>query len=842
MANRTIPRPNLDSNPILPYTVSDIDNTSPLEGTVTKLRNIFARQQPNAQKDCSSQSAQSPAARLEASTAASHLDSAYGSLEPGTVRDKPKRPKLNYLNLPISQQQQNRFRDIKCLFAGSLFHAISGDASMKIRWVGDDESSAKLCIVVQCCDKRGVRKARRFFDQSHVREEIEKDFKVEVTPGLRRLNEDLRVFTKMEFNGLCLNGLLITIKGARGSKMATLGGMISVKAKGTTTLYGFTAGHSVPRREAYAEDSSQCSDGSGSDESDAYSEASGTFSADDLDSSNSAGTASVGTVPAPNWQEIGQVARYSLENCRSSSSNHDWALIRLCDNHYLSGLSENIVKTGTSEYSQMHTTPFRVAEREWALYPSGIRVCVMTSKGHVHGRLVSNASCIRIAPGTKAVETLDFIPDSLHDECSEEGLAGAHGTSRANILRPGDSGCWVIKEDSKEVFGHVVSSDASGEAYVLPFDQVFQDIRSTLDAEEVSIPSHQQWFKVTEDEKQATTGVTETELAENGDNSQPYLFYDIAGTETPYTPGILYRGLTPLAGQMQWASSFVMQSQTGTIDSHDNLIDGSIPMPFSDPTMEIPGMQSFDFAPFNEPPSLPRDEVLDEVLVGICENIPPAHFDRLDPDWGEWKESESSSHTDKNNTSSLQMQELQENAAMYSNPLWPFSSSQNEYFGWTAAAAPIIAESAGVHSMQYRLYCDQCSDHPEGFPGEEELGRHRYAKHGQSNPVRRWKCVDSTSQWPRASTPLVLPLDKCKVCASGKNYNTYHDAATHLRRVHFGDRSSHTKNGDSEDMTNNMGKGGQISIAELEDWVEEVQAYSTDPEPTNADSGIGDMY
>ncbi|KAK7965895.1 uncharacterized protein PG986_000172 [Apiospora aurea] len=323
----------------------------------------------------------------------------------------------------------------------------------------------------------------------------------------------------MEFNELCLNGLHIAIKGARGSKIATLGGMISVKAKGTTTLYGFTAGHSVPRREAYAEDRSQCSDRSDSDESDAYSEASGTFSGDDLDSSDSAGTASVGTVPTPNWQEIGQVARYSLENCRSSSSNHGWALIRLCDNHCLSGLSENIVKTGTSEYSQTHTTPFRVAERDWALYPSGIRVCVMASKGH--------------------------------DECSEEGLTGAHGTSRANILRPGDPGCWVIKEDSKEVFGHVVSSDASGEAYVLPFDQVFQDIRSALDAEEVPIPSHQPWFEVAEDEKQATTGATETELAENGDDSQPYLFYDIAGTETPYTPGILYRRLTPLAGQMQ---------------------------------------------------------------------------------------------------------------------------------------------------------------------------------------------------------------------------------------------------------------------------------------------------
>ncbi|KAK8041442.1 hypothetical protein PG994_014449 [Apiospora phragmitis] len=244
MADAHTPCPNPDPNSLLHYTVSETDNTSPLEGTIAKLKNRFARRSPKAAEDWPSQAAQSATVKFEASTTSSHPDSGYASLNSGRSRDKAKSSTLYYFNRPISQQHHNRYRDIKCLFSESLLDAVPGDASMKIRWVGYDEPNAKLCIVVQCCGKRAVKKARKFFDQVHVREEVEKDFGVHVIPGLHRLNEVLRVYGKL--NDRRVNGTMIRIQGASGPKIATLGELISVKTNGTTAFYGFTAALSVP--------------------------------------------------------------------------------------------------------------------------------------------------------------------------------------------------------------------------------------------------------------------------------------------------------------------------------------------------------------------------------------------------------------------------------------------------------------------------------------------------------------------------------------------------------------------------------------------------------------------
>ena len=66
-------------------------------------------------------------------------------------------------------------------------------------------------------------------------------------------------------------------------------------------------------------------------------------------------------------------------------------------------------------------------------------------------------------------------------------------TLSTNIVRLvpniGDSGSWVVDEESNEVYGHLVASDALGEAYVVPFDQTLLDIKHCLGAESVCLPS-----------------------------------------------------------------------------------------------------------------------------------------------------------------------------------------------------------------------------------------------------------------------------------------------------------------------------------------------------------------
>jgi hypothetical protein len=55
-------------------------------------------------------------------------------------------------------------------------------------------------------------------------------------------------------------------------------------------------------------------------------------------------------------------------------------------------------------------------------------------------------------------------------------------------LQPGDSGVWVFDEATHELYGHIVASDIFGRAYVIPFEDVFDDIRDSLGAEAVSLP------------------------------------------------------------------------------------------------------------------------------------------------------------------------------------------------------------------------------------------------------------------------------------------------------------------------------------------------------------------
>jgi hypothetical protein len=52
----------------------------------------------------------------------------------------------------------------------------------------------------------------------------------------------------------------------------------------------------------------------------------------------------------------------------------------------------------------------------------------------------------------------------------------------------GDSGAWVIDYVTGELYGHLVASDVFGTGYVIPIDDVFQDIKLRLSLNEVKLP------------------------------------------------------------------------------------------------------------------------------------------------------------------------------------------------------------------------------------------------------------------------------------------------------------------------------------------------------------------
>ena len=57
------------------------------------------------------------------------------------------------------------------------------------------------------------------------------------------------------------------------------------------------------------------------------------------------------------------------------------------------------------------------------------------------------------------------------------------------VLCAGDCGSWVVDDETFEVYGHVVASDAFGEAFIIPLDAIFQDMKTQLEVESVSLPA-----------------------------------------------------------------------------------------------------------------------------------------------------------------------------------------------------------------------------------------------------------------------------------------------------------------------------------------------------------------
>ncbi|TGJ78283.1 hypothetical protein E0Z10_g10480 [Xylaria hypoxylon] len=390
-------------------------------------------------------------------------DSGYGTTSFNRNTTQPTRTTLAFSRKPIPQQFLDRLLDIRALFTEPLLDTVSAKqrptkgASMKLKYTDHDDS---LYLVIQC-DKRDKKRMRKFFAQDHVKEMIGDDITVHITTGLRQLaTQELKVYGA-NF-GVASCGTMIRIEGAHGSSMATLGGVITVVKEGRMVTYGLTAGHALSRLVHNSNRSSRSS------WSDIENDSDTPYSSDESsDSSDNDQSEVFPGAPSELGSQIGNITEHSFQST-SSSANRDWALIELHPNQSISNLIHIPCSSGLCKPASITTLTFKPLISTPIQSP--VNVIIPTSRGNQRGTLTSSTSSLLVAPGREFVET--------HDVVLDDGFA----------LQPGDSGSWVIHETTGEVYGHVVSIDMLGEAYVMPLNHTLQDIQAHIHADYVGLP------------------------------------------------------------------------------------------------------------------------------------------------------------------------------------------------------------------------------------------------------------------------------------------------------------------------------------------------------------------
>jgi hypothetical protein len=136
-----------------------------------------------------------------------------------------------------------------------------------------------------------------------------------------------------------------------------------------------------------------------------------------------------------------------------------------------------------------------------------------------------------------------------------------------------------------------------------------------------------------------------------------------------------------------------------------------------------------------------------------------------------------------------------------------------------------------------RVYCNLCSDYPDGFRGAHELGRHQDRQHKDN--VRKFVCIEPADGIIHPQFQPVNSLLKCKSCSQQKHYGAYYNAAAHLRRAHFRPRSrgrgKNTKVDDKSEKRGGKGGGDWPPMNELRRWMKEVCEIVSENQQPQAD-------
>lgn len=341
-----------------------------------------------------------------------------------------ERKTLKTFDLHIPDKLKERFEDLQSQYGPALYNFIlgkrslldsvtmkkpspaAGDFSMKCKYLGYSEDTAKLYIVIQC-EQDVAKRVRRFFRQEHVVQDLGTDFSLHiVSGGLRKLVQipEVKAFGTMgEQHTLCGKDMQLRLHQA--TRRSTLGGAVMVTTRGGCALYGLIAGHSVyEMRKPFEDKTTFTADVSDRDSESDDSSAKGDkedLGADSepdfqFDSRENNTFEIVDATGKSNFNTyIGKVCYDSFQG-QSAEANCDWALINLERSNWLPNMLGSDVELFASENLSVATIKTAV---------------VLTARGIQSGELTRNMSGLFLAPGGSFVHAMDFTPSSTSSWC-----------------------------------------------------------------------------------------------------------------------------------------------------------------------------------------------------------------------------------------------------------------------------------------------------------------------------------------------------------------------------------------------------------------------------------------
>ncbi|KAL6835570.1 hypothetical protein J3E69DRAFT_319148 [Trichoderma sp. SZMC 28015] len=388
--------------------------------------------------------------------------------------------------------------------ANKLFTSTAPYRPMSIRYLvlGKSEADAKDCLVVFCPPSQ-CKRVKRFFEKHRAVKSLCEPPDLSA-PSFRPVVKDLAPQLTVLQSGeeaqetssptsievycsstppsdktLCGTPIRFT-NHAGEARHGTLGGIIKLVKSDGFELYGLTAGHGLLDWEDSPLPASDSDSMDDDDDSSIDEDMKELLALESSDGSISDSESEAADSPPSHFepqceetklsekcafehsQKLGKVLPRPKHHTKGGGQYLDWALIEIDaskhqPNYHPSLKSKNLELTA----AQKRLTPAALGQ------PA---IMIGGSQGCIPGTLSSLPARLMLGHGQSFVDAYTL---SLQD----------------HTVCIGDSGSWVIDPLTYEVFGHIVATDILGDAYVIPLQSIFEDIRTWHDAQSVNLPT-----------------------------------------------------------------------------------------------------------------------------------------------------------------------------------------------------------------------------------------------------------------------------------------------------------------------------------------------------------------